>query len=203
MLPTLPIARLLVLVPDGDLPVVELAQRIWKLAAAAGSAVLLIGLAARPDLEPRTRRVLALLQSHTRYDPVPVSTRVALAADWVAAVKLLRRPGDCVVCFANQQVPAGMFGWRPLSQALEAELHMPAYVVTDVPLPLERRAGPFRRAAWFVLSLGIIAGFFGIQAWISQAAAGGAGTALLTLSVIAEFALIGLCHRWRNMSERE
>ncbi len=199
MVTTPPAARMLVLVPDGDLPMVELAQRIWKLAAAAGSAVLLIGLAARPDLEPRTRRALALLQTHTRFDPVPVSTRVARSADWVAAVRVLRRPGDTVVCFASQQVPAGMFGWRwrPLSQALEAELKMPAYVVTDVALPVERHAGRLRRAAWLVLSLGLVAAFFVLQAWIVQAAAGATGSVLLPLSVIAEFTLIGLCQRWR------
>lgn len=199
MLTTPPAARLLVLVPDGDLPVVELAQRIWALAAAAGSAVLLVGLAARPEREPQTRRNLALLQSHTRFDSVAVSTRVARVSDWVSAVKQLRRPGDCVVCFDNQQAPAGVWGWghQPLSQALQAELDVPAYVVSDVPVPVGRGAGRLRQAAWLALSLALIVGFFALQAWIQAALSGGAATVLLLLSVITEFGLLGWCQPWR------
>ena len=36
---------------------------------------------------------VAVLQSHTQFDPVPVSTRVACVPDWLTAVKQLRRPG--------------------------------------------------------------------------------------------------------------
>jgi hypothetical protein len=96
-----PAARLLVLVPEGDLPVVELAERVWRLAVAAGAAVLLVGLVRAPEQEPRVRLNLTLLESHIRYADVPVSTRVAQRQEWVAAVEQLRRRGDCVVVLSG------------------------------------------------------------------------------------------------------
>ena len=199
MLISPPAARLLVLVPEGDWPVVELAQRIWSLAAAAGAAVLLVGLADRPEREPQARRALALLQTHTRFDPVPVSTRIARVPDWIAAVKQLRRPGDCVVCFPTQEAPADGWGWRyqPLSRALEVQLKVPAYIVTDVPVPAERRTSRLREATWWGFSLVLIVAFLALQIWLQAFDPGGAGATLLVVSVIAEFLLLGRLNRWR------
>ncbi len=187
-----PAARLLVLVPDGELPIVDLAQHIWALAAAAGSAVLLVGLADGPEREAHTRRTLAELQSHTQFDPVPVSIRVACVPDWVTAVKHLRRPGDQVVVFAEQEAPAGVWGWRrqPLAQALETQLRVPAYVVTDVALPAAPRPSRWVAAARWALSLVVIAVFFGVQAAVQSAMPGGTGSLVLVLLVIIEFGLL-------------
>jgi hypothetical protein len=195
MLTTPPAARLLVLVPDGDLPVVELAQHIWALAAEAGSAVLLVGLPDRPEHEPQTRRALLVLQNHTRFEPVLVSTRIAHASNWLEAVKQVRRPGDCVVCFANQQAPAGTWGLRhqPLAEALQSRLHMCAHVFGDPRLPAGRRAGHLYQAAGLAFSLALIAAFFVLQAWIQSAVSGGAATALLLLSIVVEFGLLAWC----------
>lgn len=196
---TPPAARLLVLVPEGDLPMVELAQRIWALATAAGAAVLLVGLADSPEREPQTRRSLAVLQSHTQYETVPVSTRVACAPDWVGAVKQLRRPGDQVVVFAAQRAPAGWWGWgrQPLAQALEAQLHVPAYVVTDVAVPAARPNSRWAALQGWAVSLVVIGAFFALQAWIQATAPGGAGSVFLALTVLAEFGLLGLLNQQR------
>lgn len=194
-----PAARLLVLVPDGELPVVELAQRIWALAAAAGSAVLLVGLADGPEREAHTRRTLAVLQSHTQFDPVPVSTRVACVPDWVTAVKQLRRPGDQVVVVGEQEAPAGVWGWRrqPLAQALETQLRVPAQVVTDVALPAAPRTSPWAAAARWALSLAVIALFFAVQAAVQAAMPDGSGSLVLALLVIVEFSLLYQLQQWR------
>jgi len=187
-----PAARLMVLVPEGNLPVVALAQRIWALARAAGAAVLLVGLADRPEREPQARRQLAELQSHTQYDAVPVSTRVAHAADWVAAVRQLRRPGDQVVVLGEQRAPAGVGGWRtqPLARALQAQLQVPTLVVTDVALPAARR--PRRSAAVLATaaSLAVVGVFFGLQVWLTAAMPGGVGSLLQVVIVLAEFGLL-------------
>jgi hypothetical protein len=192
-------ARLMVLVPEGDLPIVELAQRIWALAREAGSAVLLVGLADSPERETERRKALAMLQSHTQYEAVPVSTRIAREPDWVAAVKRLRRPGDQVVVFADQQAPAGVWGLghQPLAQALAAHLHVQAYVIADVTLPAARRPGPWATLAAWALSLAVVAGFFVLQAWVQAALPGGLGSTLLALSVIVEFGLLGILNQPR------
>jgi hypothetical protein len=192
-----PAARLLVLVPPGEVPVVDLAERIWTLAAEAGAAVLLVGLARQPEQEPQVRRSLSLLETHTRFGEVPVSTRVARVRDWLAAVKQLRRPGDCVVCFPVQHAAAGAWGLRrqPLVHALRDELRVPAYEVTDVPLPHAGLGERWRATVSLAVSLAIIAAFFVFQAW-AQAIPG--GMLLVALSVVVEFALLAASHTWQN-----
>jgi hypothetical protein len=46
-------------------------------------------------------------------------------------------------------------------------------------------------------SVGVLAGFFALQAWITTAAPGGAGTVLLMLSVVVEFGLLAAGHDWQ------
>ncbi|MCC6192430.1 MAG: hypothetical protein IT318_25655 [Anaerolineales bacterium] len=190
------VGRLLVLVPNGPLPVVELAQRVWHLAAPAGWAVLLLGLAEDPEREPALRRTLALLAAHTRHDPVAVSTRVAVAVDWLAALRPVWRPGDLIVCFDGQARRGWLGSPRALSEVIQATLEAPVYVLPDGPRPGQ---GRWRQAAaqwaWVALNLAVIAGFFELQTWIQQVAAGGAALALLSLSVVVEFALLGLVHQ--------
>ena len=190
-------ARLLVLVPDGDLPIVELAERLWSLAGDTGAAVLLVGLAARPEQEPGVRRSLTLLETHTRFGDVPVSMRVARGRDWVAAVRQLRRPGDCVVCFADQRAPAGAWGLshQPLIRALRESLGISAHEVTDVSLPRRAQGQRWRAATGLAFSLAVIAGFFVFQAW-AQSIPG--GTLLVALSMVVEFSLLAAAHAWEN-----
>jgi hypothetical protein len=203
MLSTPPAARLLVLVPEGDLPLIELAQRIWGLAAEAGAAVLLVGLAGSPEREPRTRRTLAVLATHVRFETVPVSTRVARVSNWLAAVKQLWRPGDRVVCFADEVVAVGPLGWRtqPLDEALQAQLRLAPFVIRDaggVPLHAAGRpAGRWRQAAWWAASLALVALFLSLQAWLVTTITGRMGNVLLVVTVVGEFVLLDALYQWR------
>jgi hypothetical protein len=70
-------------------------------------------------------------------------------------------------------------------------------VISDVPLPPMRRTRWLREAAGWALSLGVLAVFFVGQAWLQTAVTGVGGTVLLTLSVVAEFALLGALHQRR------
>jgi hypothetical protein len=191
--PLPPVSRLLVLVPDGPLPILELAQRLWHLAAPAGWAVMLLGLAPAPERELPLRRALALLGAHTRHDPVAVSTRVVVAPDWLAALRALWRPGDLVVCFDGQ--PLRPYGRQPaLPSAVQAALDVPVYVLEDAaPAAWPRRFRAARAWLWTLSSLVVILAFFVVQAWIQQWAPAGA-TPLLGLSVLFEFGLLGLVH---------
>jgi hypothetical protein len=192
--PLPPISRLLVLVPDGPLPTLELAQRLWHLAAPGGWAVLLLGLVAAPERELPLRRALALLGAHTRHDPVAVSTRVVVGPDWLAALRALWRPGDLVVCFNGQTVRPHGRSQAALPSAVQAALDAPVYVLGDSPpAPWPRQAHAARGWLWTLCSLAVIAGFFVLQAWIQQAAPAVAGP-LLGLSVLFEFGVLGLLH---------
>jgi hypothetical protein len=191
--PLPPVRRLLVLVPDGPLPALELAQRLWHLAAPAGWAVLLLGLAAAPERELPLRRALALLGAQTRHDPVAVSTSVVVAQDWLSALRPLWCPGDLVVCFGDQ--PLRPPGRQPaLPGAVRGALDVPVYVLDDAPSPQWPGRGRRARAwVWALCSLAVIAGFFALQAWIQHLIPAGAEP-LLGLSVLLEFGLLALVH---------
>jgi hypothetical protein len=47
-----------------------------------------------------------------------------------------------------------------------------------------------------VFSLVLIVAFLALQIWLQASDPGGAGAALLVVSVIAEFLLLGRLHRW-------
>jgi len=193
--PLPPVSRLLMLVPDGPLPTLELAQRLWHLAAPGGWTVLLLGLVAAPERELPLRRALALLGAHTRHGPVAVSTRVVVAADWLAALRLLWRPGDLVVCFDGQPLQPRQRRQPPLPGAVQAALDVPVYVLAEA-LPMAGPSGPAAARAWLwtLASLAVIAGFFVLQAWIQQHAPGVASP-LLGLSVLFEFGLLGIVYQ--------
>jgi hypothetical protein len=132
-----------------------------------------------------------------RLEPVAVSTRVVVGPDWLAALRPMWRPGDLVVCFDGQRlIGRGLLGReQALPEAILATLDVPVYVLSGGPLPGRHGwRSAARRWVWAGLSLGVIAGAFALQAWIQQGA-GSAATALLSLSVLMEFGLVGLVHQ--------
>jgi len=189
--------RLVVLIPDQDTDETELARRIWALASPRGLAVLFLSLSGDPETEYRVRRRLATLAAITRDDWVSVETHLAFTSDWVRAVLTHHRPGDLVVCPAEQNVRR--LGMRqPLSQALISALDAPVLALSGFfpEMPSALPGFTARLARWSIL-LAIVAGFFWLQVQISQLPDNWLQTALLGLSVLVEFGLIAL---WNHFS---
>ena len=189
--PLPPARRLIVLVPDMDVDESGLAARIWALASPHGLEVLFLGTLREEQNEFRARRRLATLAAITRDNQVQVEFTVMAHSHWVRAVQGIWRPGDLVVCHAEQTAAAR--GWRhqPLSQALITALDAPVCILSGFypKLPSERPNWLVQILAWLP-PLAIIVVFFILQVRITQGTAGWVQTALLCLSVFAEFGLI-------------
>ncbi|MGH2522405.1 MAG: hypothetical protein ACRDH2_07865, partial [Anaerolineales bacterium] len=193
--PLPPAHRLVVLIPDQDMNDAELARRVWGLASPRGLAILFLGLCDGLE-ESRVRRRLATLAAITRDDWVRAEIRLEFEGDWRRSIKAIWRPGDLVVCHAEQTVEAWGVGRKPLSQALVSALNAPVYVFSgfysELPTPPFSLAS--RLFSW-AIPLAILAGFFWIQVQIDRLPTDWARTTLFILSVLAEFGLVWIWHR--------
>jgi hypothetical protein len=193
-----PTTRLVVLVPDEDLDEAALARQVWKLAALRQLAVVYLGWTASADTEARVRRRLANLAALTRDDKIVVSTRPALGAGWLPAIRGVWRAGDLVVAHSEQRVVLGGVFTRPLGPALLTALKAPVYVLTGFCPAPER---PAKTLAAQVLTGGmfalLVAAFFVVQVSILRMPGRVAPMLLVALSVLVEF---GLLWGWNNLS---
>lgn len=192
------VKRLLVLVPPEAGQDAELAAQAWRLASPAGVPVVLVGLAHDAASEAQRRRQLASLAALTRDETVPVTTRLELAPNWLAAVRRLWRPGDLLLCFSGQLDFGGWLGrrGRPLADALRAALGAP---LIEAELPAAsawpRRPQALATPVALLAAFLVIAGFFWLQAYIVGLASP-LEAVLLLGSVVVEFVMLRVIGNW-------
>ena len=177
--------RLILLVPANTTGS-TITRRICRLANDTESSIWLLGLYSDPTEELALRRELATMCALIREAKVFVVSTIERGTNWVEAIKHVYRSGDMIVCLADQTTGIRK---KPLSQILESNFHAPIYILSET-----RKTGPSSKAAsqitaWTGL-LGIIVGFFLVQARIIELANGGFQTLLLLLVLIPEFWLI-------------
>ncbi|MBI3177232.1 MAG: hypothetical protein HYZ35_04505 [Chloroflexi bacterium] len=197
--PLPPARRLVALVPAVEEADGELAKRLWSLATPRALDVLLVGLCSQTDDEMRVRRHLATLAALTRDERSHVDTCLGLGHDWLEVVRALGRPGDLVVCHAEQRAHHDL----ALGQAIVRELGMPVYIFAGVyPKWLPTRT---RAQGWLLQSIPVLivavftAAQIGIQRFLATARP---YTLLMTLSVVAEYGLIALWFHLSNSQAR-
>lgn len=190
--PLPPARRLIVLVPNADVDEAELATRIWSLASPRWLEVLFLSVFRSPETELLARQRLTLLAAITRDDRTHVETRLELSGNWIQIVRRHWEPGDLIVCHAEQALSGGNLKRKSLAQGLVAALNTPVYVLSGFypELPTEQPKWLARLLAWLPPST-ILVIFFALQVRMTQATWGWIQTALLCLSVIVEFGLIG------------
>ena len=163
-----PLRRLLVLVPDSEVDERELARTIWSLADRRQLDVLLVGTVWQRDAGYARRR-LVNLASQIRDRRLRVDTVLRPRPSWLQAITELRRPGDLIICHAQQKV--SLDGWRRqrLAQVLITHQPSPVYVLNDfyAGLPIERPLFWGKLISWLIPLL-IIAGFTLLQISLSQ-----------------------------------
>jgi hypothetical protein len=125
---------------------------------------------------------------------VEAEARVAFGNNWVDIVKSNWQTGDVIVCFAEQR--AGLL-YKPLSQILQSNLNIPVYILSNLypQNPSRFNGRSLLITLWAGISC-IVAGSFLLQIRIVSLPPNWAQTALLILSVIAEFWLIWF---WNNL----
>lgn len=123
------IRRLLVLLPNADLNEALLARALWTLAGERGAAIEIIALiddwADEGQVCMRVALLVALLRG-AGMEPAVHYERDS--TDWIAIARRMHRPGDVIVCHAEQTLPASNGGLKPHVSPLSthlAMLHMP------------------------------------------------------------------------------
>jgi hypothetical protein len=189
-----PARRLIVLVPALDVDEAAVARRIWELAAPAGLAVLFLGLCAGSSQEPGMQRRLVTLASLTRDARIQLETRLEFGRNWLRWIRAVYRPGDVIVCDAEQLSGRGS---KPLRQRIQA-LGAPVWTLAGLYPPggATRPSGPAELVFW-VVSLAILAGFFWMQIRIVRLHEDWADNMLLYLSAVVE---TGLLWAWHHFS---
>ena len=157
------IRRLIVLVPK-DMDYSSATRRIWELANATGMNVQLLGICRDATEEPGLRRTLISMTSLLQDGRIVVEAHVEPGISWVDAVKSHWQTGDMIVCCAEQR--AGLLH-RPLSQVLQSDLNAPLYILSGLHPQIDSRSNWLARAAAWMGSIAIIAGFFVLQTRIS------------------------------------
>ncbi len=87
-------------------------------------------------------------------------------SSWLQAIAELRRPGDLIICHAQQKVSLNGWQRQQLAQVLIANQTSPVCVLNDfyAGLPIERPLFWGKLVSWLIPLL-IIAGFTLLQLW--------------------------------------
>ncbi|MCQ3939055.1 MAG: hypothetical protein DPW18_18715 [Chloroflexi bacterium] len=179
-----PASRLIVLVPELEADAAIAAGKIREAAKALESRVQLLGLSRDAAHEPGIRRQLVTLSAMIEDPAIFVESKVEIGTNWLNALRPYWRPGDVIVCFAGQRSGVGN---KPLDQLLASNLNAAIYVLSGVSQQKENVLPSWmsRALAW-TGSIGLILGFFWLQARIIQTPSNWLHTALLYASLLAE-----------------
>lgn len=132
----IPLARLVVLLPNTDVNEALLARAIWALSMPRGLRVHVVAMIDDWADEGNVRLRLALLTALLRESGIEPSVELEQDdVDWTRVVRRLHQPGDAVVCHAEQMAVVGIRGARvdrqPLGACLAA-LRMPVCELSGV-----------------------------------------------------------------------
>ena len=181
--------RLIVLVP-ADIDCGATVRRIWELANAGSMHIQLLGLCEDPAEEPALRRRLIGMASLLQDGSISAEAKVAIGTNWMAVVKSNYKPGDAIVCFAEQRT--GLLN-RPLNQVLESNFNATVYIFSTL-APQRVKSNALSQVGAWLGFIAIILGFGILQANIVQLPKGWLQSFLLVFSIIPEFWLISVWH---------
>jgi hypothetical protein len=189
-----PASRLIVLVPEFEADPAIVARKIRDVAKALESRVQLIGLSKDALHEPAVRRRLVTLSAMVEDTTLFVESKVEFGNSWLNAVLPHWHQGDVIVCFAEQ---SSGFGNKPLHQLLQSSLNATVYVLSGIQMKTERsRPNWLSSLIVWAGSIGLIIGFFELQAKLIQVPQSGLNTALLYASLFFEAGSIWV---WNNL----
>ena len=189
------VRRLIVLVPDQGTDGNSLAQQVWTLAAPCQLQVFFL-CAPESDAFQESAIYLRLitLASQIRNDQVQVDTCIESGLNWVQAVSRHWKPGDIVICCAEQTIKTASHGRQPLWQILEHTLGVPVFVLQGM---YARESVDAPQHSWgiarWLVAIILIALFFFVETQIDSVAAGFTRTLTLVVFAIAE---VGLLAAW-------
>lgn len=183
--------QLIALIPQNAQYPIDLAKKIHDQAILEKRGVLLIALVSDRDNDLSAARLLATLAATIQDNFIQVETRQILEKAWLVALADVYRPGDLVLCTAEQMVRQGRFGNIPLSEAVEQLFGTPVTTVAGYYQPAPRALPAWLRSLIFwVICLGAIAAFFGLEGAVDKEILGFVRPVLLLILLGLEMGLI-------------
>ncbi len=189
-----PVRRLIVLVPESEADTALAARKIWELAHALESEVQFLGLSKDAAHEPSLRRQFVTLSALVGDDKISVKSKIEFGNNWLKIVKSEWHAGDVIVCFEGQRLG---LAHKPLNQILESKFNSTVYVLAS-----DRQEKETQRSSWifntlaWAGSIGIILGFFWVQARLTQLPQSWTEVTLLYISLFVE---AGLLWAWNSL----
>lgn len=190
--------RLIVMVPDGLAGNLELAQKIYWLAARSGCEVTYLALVDDEDEALTITRHMATMKAVTAGNTLAVDSVVASTAHWLKTLRGIYRPGDRIVCHAEQSVKNGFLKTLPIDEFLREALETNVITISGFyhPQQIQMRRWLHGLITW-VGFLAILAIFTLLEIRLDPVFHGSAGKLLLGAIFTTE---VGSIWAWNNIS---
>ncbi len=181
--------RLVVLVPESLVANIEMMNKIYQMATREQREVFYLVLV-NGDTEilaaTRSAATLKALVSGGRFSS---ASRVVQASRWLSALREIYRPGDVIVCHAEQQVRGGFLRTVPASEFLRAGMQVPVRVISGFYHPVRTQIQEWLAGAvYWAGVLAIVGTFFFLEISLDQGLHGAARSALLIVLLLATLA---------------
>lgn len=190
--------RLIVLIPDGLAGNLELAQKIYRMAAHQGCEVHYLALVDQGEDMLTITRHMATMKAVTAANTLVVHSSVTETRRWLNALREIYRPGDRVVCHAEQSVKNGFLKTMPIDEFLQDSLNFPVHTLSGFyhPQQIQVRRWVYTLVTWIGF-LAILAVFTGLEIELDPIFNGSAGKLLLGVIFAVE---IGSIWAWDFIS---
>lgn len=188
--------RLIVLLPTGLEGNLALARSVHQLARQNQADVFYLMLVDDDEQTLQISRALATMKAITADGNLSVGSRLVSTPDWLAALRSIYRPGDTLVCQAEQTVRNGFLRVRPLDEFLVDLLPAPVLTLHGFYHPQRQQIRDWTNGllhwAGFLL---IIAAFTLLEIKFEPTVHGTVHAIVLGVFITAEFGAVLLWNR--------
>jgi hypothetical protein len=123
--------RLIVLLPNYSVDSLALGRRIWDLARVHRSRILFLSLVRDYDEELAALHKMSHLAAIVQDTFTKAETLVRISRNWLKEVGTTWKPGDLLICFADQTVRSRLFRQETLGEFLADRLGIPVYMISN------------------------------------------------------------------------
>lgn len=185
---TLPVTngRLIVLVPENLLGNTELMNKVYRMATREEREVFFLALVDGSTQLLAATRSVATLKALVSGGRINAGSQVVEASHWLPALREIFRPGDVIVCQAEQQVRSGFLRTVPVSDFVREHMKAPVRTISGFYRPVRMQMQHWLgNIVYWVGLLAIIVSFFMLEVRLEQGVHGIARTVLLIVLLIA------------------
>lgn len=180
-----PVRHLIVLIPPFDINLSAFAHRVWELANATGSHILLLGQFDEAQKESKIRRDITTLSAMLKNESISVESKISFGKDWIQLIKNNFHKGDLLVRLAEHKI-----------SSLESQIDLQTYILSGFVAQKDSNSNWFSQLASILGSLAIIIGFFMLQVRIIDLTKDGIRTVFLLISLPIG---LGLLWAWNSL----